>query len=41
MGTYKFSERTRARIQAEATTNNDRYKILRDSDSRDDRPDEQ
>ena len=38
---FRLFKATRARIQAEATTDNDRYKILRDADSRDNRPDEQ
>ena len=38
---FRLFKATRERIQAEATTNNDRYKILRDSDSRDNRPDDQ
>ena len=38
---FRLFRNTRARIQAEATTNNDRYKILRDSAPLDNRPDEQ
>ena len=38
---FRLFKRTRARVQSEATTNNDRYKILRDSAPTDSRPDEQ
>lgn len=38
---FRLFRNTRARIQAEATTNNDRYKILRDSAPLDNHPDEQ